>query len=225
MHIGRKHLPCPILKVHDTDVEEVTEDTYLGDIVSADGRNSKNISARLSKGLGLITQIMNMLEAVSLGEHYMEIAIMFREALFINGILTNADIWYGFSESEVQQFEDLDKHLLRRVLQVPISTPEEALHLELGLLPIGVLVKARRINFFHYLLRRSESEMLYQFFQTQWNNPSKGDWTETVKVDLKHFGIACDFKKIKSKSTEAFKRTVRIKAQEYALEKLTLKQH
>ena len=45
-----------------------------------------------------------------------------------------------------------------------------------------------------------------------------------MKVDLEQFGIPCDFKHLISKSTEAFKRIVRIKAQEYALQILTLKQ-
>ena len=224
MHVGSKHIVCPNLLVHGTSMQEVTEDKYLGDIISSDGKNSKNISARLSKGLGIITQILHMLDSVSLGEYYMEIAILFREALFVNGILTNAEVWYGFSDSEIQEFEDLDKHLLRKILQVPISTPEEALYLELGILPIGVMIKARRINYFHYLLTRDESEMLSQFFTTQWKMPCKGDWTETVKVNLEEFDIPCEFENLKCKSQESFKRSVKVKAQEYALHILTEKQ-
>ena len=32
IHVGIKNRTCPVLKVHDTIVEEVIEDTYLGDI-------------------------------------------------------------------------------------------------------------------------------------------------------------------------------------------------
>ena len=67
MHIGRKQETCPVLKVHDTIMEEVTEDTYLGDIISSDGKNSKNLEHRISKGIGIISQIMHILESVSLG--------------------------------------------------------------------------------------------------------------------------------------------------------------
>ena len=158
LHIGAKHENCSVLKVHNTIMEDVSEDTYLGDILSSDGRNTKNIAKRISKGIGLITQIMNMLETVSLGEYYFEIAMLFREAIFLNGILTNSEIWYNLSNSEVQEFEDLDRLLLRKILQIPISTPQEAPHLELGIIPISVIIKARRINYFHYLT--SETEML-----------------------------------------------------------------
>ena len=107
---------------------------------------------------------MNLLEMVSLGEHYMEIAILLREAIFLNGILTNSEIWYSVTESEVLEFENLDRMLLRKILKVPISTPQESFYLELGILPIGVIIKARRINYLHYLVKRNQSEMLYKFF-------------------------------------------------------------
>ena len=224
MHIGTKHGCCPILKVHNTVVEEVTEDTYLGDILSSDGRNNKNIANRISKGIGIISQMMHMLESLSLGEHYFEIAILFREAMFLNGILTNSEIWYNLSESDINEFESLDRLLLRRILNVPVSTPKEALYLELGILPIGWIIKSRRINFFHYLVNRDEEEMLYKFFLTQFNKPCRGDWTETVKQDLEDLGVKWDFDFLKSKSKDAFKRLVKNKVKEVALEDLKAKQ-
>ena len=158
-------------------METVTEDTYLGDLIGSDGRNSKNIAKRISKGMGIITQILHLLESVSLGHYYMEIALLFREALFINAILTNSEIWYNFCDKEVKEFEDLDQLLLRKILQVPFSTPQEAFHLELGIVPLGVIIKSRRINYLHYLVTRSEKEMLYKFFIKQWLQPCPGDWT------------------------------------------------
>ena len=81
----------------------------------------------------------------------MEIALLFRESIFLNGILTNAEIWYSLTENEIQEFESLDKKFLRKCLQVPISTPREALYLELGIIPIGIIIKACRVNYLHYL--------------------------------------------------------------------------
>ena len=43
-------------------MEEVGEEKYLGDIISQDGRNIKNIMARIGKGNGIITQIMCILD-------------------------------------------------------------------------------------------------------------------------------------------------------------------
>ena len=69
-----------------------------------------------------------------------------REARLINGIPTNIEVWYGLQESEIRELEEVDKLLLRRVLQVPDSACIESLYLELGLTPLRGIIKARRIN-------------------------------------------------------------------------------
>ena len=71
----------------------------------------------------------------------MEIALVLRESMFVNGILFNAEVWYGLTKSELAEFEKLDRLLLRRILQVPVSTPQESFYLELGILPLEVVIK------------------------------------------------------------------------------------
>ena len=220
MHIGAKKETCPELKVHGTVMENVEEDMYLGDLISSDGKNKKNVEKRISKGLGIITQIMNLLEIVSFGKHYIEIALLFRESMFINGILFNAEVWYGLTKAEVEEFEKLDRLLLRRILQAPVSTPKESYYLELGILPISAVIKQRRIQYLHHLATRNKNEMLSQFFMTQWRNPTRGDWTHTVKENIEEFGIPADFEYLVSKSKDSFKKIVKGKAREFAFEDL-----
>ena len=118
----------------------------------------------------------------------------------------------------------MDLTLLRKLLKVPFSTPSEAFYLELGIIPIGVILKARRVNYLHYILTREESEMLYTFFITQWHNETPGDWTQQIRIDLEDLKIPCDFEFLKSKSDFSFKAMVKIKAKEYALNILTDRQ-
>ena len=66
--------------------------------------------------------------------------------------------------------------------------------------------------------------MLYTFFVTQWNNPTRGDWTLEVKQDLEDFGIPCSFALIQSKSKLSFKNLVKVRAEEYAFNSLRRKQ-
>ena len=75
-----------------------------------------------------------------------------RESMLINGVLTNTEVWYNMNKNEVEEFETLDKLFFRRLLEVPLTTPGEAYYLELGFLPIGVIIKARRINYLQNIL-------------------------------------------------------------------------
>ena len=105
-----------------------------------------------------------------------------------------------------------------------VSTPSESLYLDLGIVDIETTIKARRINYLHYLLTRKETEMLAKFFHTQWKYPTnKQDWTELVKEDLADFEMSQDLDFISSKSNFSFKNLVRTKSKEYAWEKFMTK--
>jgi hypothetical protein len=216
LHIGKENKLCPTLQVHGTSMIHVTEDTYLGDIISSDGRNTKNITSRIHKGHGKITEIMTILETTPLGPHYFKTALLLRESLFLNSILTNADIWVGLTNEEIKQFEDLDLILMRKFLKTPFSVPAEAVYLELGCLNIGTMIKARRCNYLHYLVKQSETSMLKNFFMAQWKYPTMNDWTEQVKKDLIDFDLPIELDLIKARSTYSFNAEVKRKSIEYA---------
>ena len=71
------------------------------------------------------------------------------------------------------------------------------MYLELGIVRIGTIIKAKRIIFLHYLLNRNETEMISQIFSVQWNQPVKNDWTNFVKQDLIDFRIEINLSDIK----------------------------
>ena len=64
-------------------------------------------------------QIMNMLELISFGPYFFEIALLLRESIMINSILTNVELWYNLTKNEIKEFEDLDKLLFTKLLEVP----------------------------------------------------------------------------------------------------------
>ena len=164
LHVGKPSPTCPGMKVHGYKADTVTEAVYLGDTIRSDGKNTSTIRDRVNKGLGIISNIMDILNRVSFGSNYFEIAVSLREAKLINGILTNTEIWYGMSKSEEEELAVIDKLLLRRILGAPDSACVESLFLELGLIPLPIILKARRINYLHYLANLEQSEMLYKSF-------------------------------------------------------------
>ena len=127
---------------------------------------------------------------------------------------------YGVSKSQMDELEEVDKLLIRRILNAPTSACIESLFLELGLIPIHIIVKARRVIYLHYLLNQEKDEMLSKVFKTQWKFPVKDDWTSTVQQDLKDLEIDLSMEEIKSKSEWSFKRLVKIRSKEFTLDYL-----
>ena len=97
-----------------------------------------------NKGIATISSIMAILQEVSLGHHYFPIAMLLRETLFVNVILWNIETWYNLTIKEIEQLEAIDRLLLKRILEAPVSTPSALIYLELGITPLRYIIQATR---------------------------------------------------------------------------------
>ena len=77
------------------------EQTYLGDVISADGSHSKNVQSRKNKGLGIINQIMQILDSVMFGKYHFEVAMVLRSSLLLSSILLNSEAWVNLKDKDV----------------------------------------------------------------------------------------------------------------------------
>ena len=75
-------------------MEESEEERYLGDLITSDGLNKRNVAAR--KGYGIIEKIMEMLQEISFGPNYFIVANLLRHSLFLSSVLLNSEAWFLF---------------------------------------------------------------------------------------------------------------------------------
>ena len=48
----------------EKEMESKNEEKYLGDVISSDGKNIKNIKARITKGKGIVSRILSIMEGI-----------------------------------------------------------------------------------------------------------------------------------------------------------------
>ena len=137
--------------------------------------------------------------------------------MFLSSVLTNSEVWYRMTNSDLEELEVLDRSLLRRILSAPNSTPVSALYLETGCLSIGTIIKARRLNYLQYLVKLPHEEMLSRFFYCQWLESNPTDWTMQVRKDLADFNLPEDLQIIGDKTLFSWKNLVKKKAKEFEL--------
>ena len=166
-------------------MEESNEEKYLGDLISKDGKNIKNIKSRVNKGKMVIKRIMDVLEAIPFGKLYFEVAILLRNSLFVSSILCNSEVWFNLNQSDLNLIESVDLSLLRRILGAPKYTPKEMLYLELGLIPLREEIRKRRLNFLKYILDQDGDSILFKVFDQQCKNTTKNDWVTTIIEDMR----------------------------------------
>ena len=207
----------------EENMVEVEEEKYLGDVISRDGKNIKNFKARVNKGTGIVNKIMNMLDGIPFGQFYFEVALILRNSLLVSSMLCNSEAWYNITNSELNFLETVDLMLLRKILNVPKTTPKEMLYLELGCIPFRNVIQQRRLSFLYYILQEDPKSLVYRFFETQRKNRTKNDWVTTILRDLEELKLNLNFDEIKAMKKSSFVNLLKQSIVKKSLEELNKK--
>ena len=112
------------------------EQLYLGDLVAANGRHEKNILRRQNSSIGIIDQIMDIINSTYFGKYYFEVALVLRSSLLLSSILLNSEAWVNLTKTNIRSLEHIDETLLSQILESEANTSNTMKYLELGLYPI-----------------------------------------------------------------------------------------
>ena len=120
--------------------------------------------------------------------------------------MTNSEAWYGLSLTEIEQLEQVDEMLIRKILEVGQSCPKEMLYLDTGCTPIRYIIMLRKIMFLHYILNEDEESLVYRVLQAQLKKPVKGDWIVGVQEILIELEIELSLEDIKNLKEETLRK-------------------
>ena len=62
----------------DMEVSHISSEKYLGQVISSDSKNTRNIEKIRNKGIGIQNRVIQMLEAMPGGQFHFEIAVLLR---------------------------------------------------------------------------------------------------------------------------------------------------
>ena len=184
IHVGKKCPHCPKLYVHGADMKDTCEEKYLGDVISEDGKVDATIKARKNKAYSYLSEIRALLSDMPFGKRRVEVGLMLRDAMFVNGILCNSEAWHNISKKHIEELEVVDHQLLRHIVGAHAKVPIEFLYLETGLIPLTDTVRIRRMLFLQNILKRTDNELIKRIYVSQKAKPVKGDWVKMVNEDF-----------------------------------------
>ena len=74
---------------------------YLGNFVTSHGRVPDTVEDRRNKGWGQGATIKGILSEVDMGDNTVEVGLLLRKAILVNSLLSTAETWSGFKESDL----------------------------------------------------------------------------------------------------------------------------
>ena len=145
IHVRKKCGECPQLKVHGKPMHKAESLMYLGETVHESGKNKYNLLERRAKAYAIFAEIRAILEDIPLGKYRIQIGLQLREAMFVNGVLFNSEVWHGLNSTDITMLSIVDNQILRYIIGAHAKTPTEFLFLETSALPLSLIVSSRRM--------------------------------------------------------------------------------
>ena len=218
LHVDKSSTLCYTdLKADESTMKKSTECSYLGDILSTSGSMNATIESRRQKGVGICSQITGMVNGLSLGHYYFKISFLFRETMLVNGILTNAEVWYPVSDAQLEVLENIDLMLIRKIVKGHSKTAKEALFLETGLMPLKFICMKRRLMYLHTIVSRESIELTRRFYEVQKSIYTKNDWFQLVQQNKVELMINYTDEEISKMSKDKFRIIVNRSVENFAL--------
>ena len=140
-------------------IKDVDEYEYLGNVISADGKNEKNIKNRVSKGFGAVRDIRQILEGIYFGNFFIEALLMLRNSMLLSVLTYNLEVSMNLTKKDLKQLDEVDCFLLKKTLNISSKASRTLIHGELGIISVEFYIKQKRILYLHHLLS-SETESL-----------------------------------------------------------------
>ena len=199
---------------------EVQEKKYLGDIISSDGTNRKNIKDRTDKAVGNVNKIVSSLQERPYGKHSYLAASLMRDAMLLGGMLSNSEAWINVTKADLTSLQKPDTFLQKELLSASGNPSNAFMSLELGFIPVKYIIMYKRLAFLHYILSQNINSMVKQVYIALKSESKRGDFHDQVVQDKKETNITFNEKEICDHTHNQWKTIVKSRVKELALRNL-----
>ena len=186
-------------------IQEATSYKYLGDLITNDGKNGKNIELRKNKTQATTVTINGIAASEVLRGIESTVLIELHEKITVAGLLTNAESW-SLNRSEKVELERIEIQALKNIFDLPTHTPTPAILYTLGTLYTNHRVDKKRFIYLHRILNRNDNHWTKIMLHTL--ERLNIGWGKSIKEALDEYDLSNDFTTIKNISRRHWTKTV-----------------
>ena len=197
------------IKLNNREIKNVKTYKYLGDIVTSDGKYDEMIKQRGNVITGATIEIINIIKSIeNINIHKI---IIYYNAIILSRLTYNSEAWGELTKSNIEALEKIQNKALKRLLNLPQSTPSKGLLHELGIPSIYHIIAKKKIIFMKKILTFKPENLTRRIFEEQAHMPGK-TWRKSTNNLIEELNIS----NIKTSSKNNLKNTIKksIKANE-----------
>ena len=133
------------INLNNREIKNVKIYKYLGDVITSDGKYDEMIKQRGNVITGATIEIINIIKSIE--NINIQKIITYYNAIILSRLTYNAEAWGELTQSNREALEKIQKKALKRLLNLPQSTPSKGLLHELGIPTIHHIIAKKKIIF------------------------------------------------------------------------------
>ena len=217
MQVGKKVTIPDKWQLGQKQISNTTTYKYLGDMLTNDNKNKKNIELRENKINAIIRQVNTTASSDIMRGIETKVIICLYHKCIIPSLLNNAESW-TLSKSEEDTLDKVGIRAIKRLFNLPNSTPSVSVIFNFGLHYITQLVDQKRFLYLHKILQGDENNWLRKTFNHLYEKQI--GWAENIVSKLEQYGLTTDLNIITRKTRSEWKNDVKKAVEQKNREKL-----
>ena len=205
MRVG-KHKGVPqSWKLGDIDIEETSEYKYLGDIITNNGKNTKNIEARKNKLQATTININTIASSEVLNRVETAVLLELHEKMSITAYLNNSETWI-LNKGDTSLIEKSEIHSIKDLFDLPLHTPNTAIIYTFGLLYTKIRIDQKQLIYLKRILSRNNEDWTRKTLNIL--KDMNIGWFQNIQTILHEYELPTDFTMITNTATNIWKHKV-----------------
>ena len=205
MQVGRSKNVVETWKLGDKTIESASEYKYLGDIITRNGTNKRNLEERQKKVNQAVRGIKSCAQHEVMEKVQNQVIIRLHETVVIPALLTNAESW-TLTKSDEKLCERIEIGALKSVLGLPKTFPSPALIYATGTLYTTLRMDKKQLLYLQKILGRDDQHWTKHMLMVL--NELGTGWSKHIKLKLNEYGLEQEFQTIKDKSKKQWQNEV-----------------
>ena len=186
-------------------IDSCTEYKYLGDWIERNGSNKKNLQEREIKAMAATRKIIAMCGTDVISKIQMKALVKLHETCTIPMLLANSETWL-LNKGEREKLQKTELWALKKMLNVPVTTPTPAIWYVTGFLMTPILIDKRQLLYLKTLLDRQMDNWTRQMLLVLKKNDI--GWASQINRKLDEYGLDTSWKNIENLTFPLWKTTV-----------------
>ena len=179
-------------KVKEGLVQETKEYKYVGLFVNEKGNLSTHLEFLRGKARICMKELMRIGHEANVGKEALRVKLKLLVSTINVALVNDLEVWEGTTSREYEQLEKIQSECLKRILNLPVSTPYYGILMETGLWPLQNLVWYRKLMLYHSIVKSKEKRLAKIVWTQQHRYDMPNSFDYNIKKICKTLGLNCE---------------------------------